>query len=64
GTERIEGLILNMHMLEDESSSTFFNVTNAKRRLEDSLGTSLLPYQGDTSKRRRLGFLSWEPMAT
>ncbi|CAL5329911.1 unnamed protein product [Camellia sinensis] len=66
GTESVQGLILNMHMLrEEKSSTTNFNVNKAKRHhMKDAIDRSNMAYQGNSPKRRRIGFLSWQPIAS
>ncbi|XP_052192447.1 disease resistance protein RPV1-like isoform X3 [Diospyros lotus] len=66
GTDRIQGLILDMDMvMEENSQGTNFNVNNRKRHhVQDNPERSILPYQGNAPKRHRIGFFSWQPIAT
>ncbi|CAL5340913.1 unnamed protein product [Camellia sinensis] len=64
GTDSIEGLFLDMHVLgEDNCSMTSFGVNNAKRpRFEELSNKSLLADQGNSQKRHCFGFFSWHPI--
>ncbi|CAL5340862.1 unnamed protein product [Camellia sinensis] len=64
GTDSIEGLFLDMHVLgEDNCSMTSFGVNNAKRpRFEELSNKSLLADQGNSLKRHCFGFFSWHPI--
>ncbi|CAL5401818.1 unnamed protein product [Camellia sinensis] len=64
GTDSIEGLFLDMHVLgEDNCSMTSFGVNNAKRsRFEELSNKSLLADQGNSLKRHCFGFFSWNPI--
>ncbi|CAL5401861.1 unnamed protein product [Camellia sinensis] len=64
GTDSIEGLFLDMHVLgEDNGSMTSFGVNNAKRpRFEELSNKSLLADQGNSLKRHCFGFFSWHPI--
>ncbi|CAL5340923.1 unnamed protein product [Camellia sinensis] len=64
GTDSIEGLFLDMHVLgEDNCSMTSFGVNNAKRaRFEEPSNKSLLADQGNSLKRHCFGFFSWHPI--
>ncbi|XP_052192452.1 disease resistance protein RPV1-like isoform X7 [Diospyros lotus] len=66
GTDRIQGLILNMDMvMEENSPGTNFNVNNRKRHhVQDNPERSILPYQGNPPKRHQIDFFSWQPIAT
>ncbi|CAL5401879.1 unnamed protein product [Camellia sinensis] len=66
GTDSIEGLFLDMHVLaEDNRSMTSFGVNNAKRpRFEELSNKSLLADQGNSLKRHCFGFFSWHPINT
>ena len=66
GTESIQGLILNMHMLREEKSSmTNLNVKKAKRHhAQETQDRSVVSYQGSSPKRRRIGFFSWQPITS
>ncbi|THG11872.1 hypothetical protein TEA_000427 [Camellia sinensis var. sinensis] len=59
GTDSIEGLFLDMHVLgEDNCSMTSFGVNNAKRpRFEELSDKSLLADQGNSLKRHCFGSL-------
>ncbi|CAL5401872.1 unnamed protein product [Camellia sinensis] len=64
GTDSIEGLFLDMHVLgEDNCSMTSFAVNNAKRpRFEELSNKSLLADQGNSQNRHCFGFFSWHPI--
>ncbi|CAL5401855.1 unnamed protein product [Camellia sinensis] len=64
GTDSIEGLFLDMHVLgEGNCSMTSFGVNNAKRpRFEELSDKSLLADQGNSLKRHCFGFFSWHPI--
>ncbi|XP_057493672.1 disease resistance protein RPV1-like [Actinidia eriantha] len=66
GTESIQGLILNMHMLREEKlSTTNLNVKNAKRHhTQETQDRSVVSYQGSSPKRHRIGFFSWQPITS
>ncbi|KAL7235582.1 hypothetical protein ACSBR1_018970 [Camellia fascicularis] len=61
GTGTVEGLVLNMHMLKhDNSSKTTFSINNGKRHhVQEYSDNTMLSVQGNSLKRRCLGFLSW-----
>ncbi|KAL7235600.1 hypothetical protein ACSBR1_018986 [Camellia fascicularis] len=61
GTGTVEGLVLNMHMLKhDNSSKTTFSINNRKRHhVQEYSDNTMLSVQGNSLKRRCLGFLSW-----
>ncbi|CAL5378188.1 unnamed protein product [Camellia sinensis] len=66
GTGTVEGLVLNMHMLKhDNSSKTTFSINNRKRHhVQEYSDNTMLSVQGNSLKRRCLGFLSWLPTNT
>ncbi|KAL7205625.1 hypothetical protein ACSBR2_018535 [Camellia fascicularis] len=65
GTERVQGLILNMHMLtKDKYSMTTFNSHAKRHPLQDTPDRSIMPCQSNPWKRRRLGLFSWQSMTT
>ncbi|XP_059653604.1 disease resistance protein RPV1-like isoform X2 [Cornus florida] len=63
GTEKIEGLILNLHVSGHYwPTQNFFGLDNSKRRhSEDFLDKLTFPCGSNSSKRRRLGIFSWFP---
>ncbi|KAL7235598.1 hypothetical protein ACSBR1_018984 [Camellia fascicularis] len=65
GTERVQSLILNMHMLtKDKYSMTTFNSHAKRHPLQDTPDRSIMPCQSNPWKRRRLGLFSWQSMTT
>ncbi|XP_052194673.1 disease resistance protein RUN1-like [Diospyros lotus] len=64
GTEKVQGLILNMNMLKkDESSMMTFNLSRTKRLPgQGTSDGSILPCQSNSWKRQRLGLFSWQPI--
>ncbi|KAI8023825.1 Disease resistance-like protein DSC1, partial [Camellia lanceoleosa] len=60
GTKTIEGLILDLPELKEDMRTKHAN--NAQPHFEDFPGKSTMIFEGSSSKRRRLGFLSWLPI--
>ncbi|KAM7518911.1 hypothetical protein LguiB_017873 [Lonicera macranthoides] len=62
GTETIEGLILDMHMLKDDDRSCFIDKNTKKSRYKEFVDEPLLSNKANSLKRRYLNFLSWQSM--
>ncbi|KAM7518917.1 hypothetical protein LguiB_017879 [Lonicera macranthoides] len=62
GTQKIEGLILDMHILKDDDRSCFKDKNAKKRRYEELVGEPLLSNNANSLKQCYLNFLSWQSM--
>ncbi|XP_057503011.1 LOW QUALITY PROTEIN: disease resistance protein RPV1-like [Actinidia eriantha] len=64
GTKTIEGLYLDMHVLENSGwfNRTFGTRDTKQPRFEEHNGVSLLADQGNSLKRRCLSFIHWFPI--
>ncbi|KAM7514913.1 hypothetical protein LguiA_004496 [Lonicera macranthoides] len=60
GTQTIEGLILDMHMVKDDDRSCFKDKNAKKRRYEEFVDEPLLSNKVNSLKQRYLNFLSWQ----
>ncbi|KAM7518923.1 hypothetical protein LguiB_017885 [Lonicera macranthoides] len=60
GTQTIEGLILDMHMLKDDVRSGFKSKNTKKRRYEEFVDEPLLSNKANSLKRRYFNFLLWQ----
>ena len=64
GTKTIEGLYLDMHVLENSGwfNRTFGTCDTKRPRFEEHNGVSLLADQGNSLKRCCLSFIHWFPI--
>ncbi|KAM7514917.1 hypothetical protein LguiA_004500 [Lonicera macranthoides] len=60
GTQTIEGLILDVHMVKDDDRSCFKDKNAKKRRYEEFVDEPLLSNRANSLKQRYLNFLSWQ----
>lgn len=64
GSERIEGLIFDTHLLKEDTCS--WKITDDKKgkrpHSEVTIDKSWLPYQLDSSKRHRISHFFWQPI--
>ncbi|KAM7518908.1 hypothetical protein LguiB_017870 [Lonicera macranthoides] len=60
GTQTIEGLILDMHVLKDDVRSGFKSKNTKKRRYEEFVDEPLLSNKANSLKRRYFNFLLWQ----